>query len=163
MATVRIDIRVVPPADITQYIEKIGGGSPERFLIHLIDFGHPVASALKRGARVAFGTAFLGFHDARITLRGTMERLSDLPLGNGKNEVWCELPDIPTYSRLVQIRRMMGERDDTRTIERLAHWFYTAAQVYAIEHQFYIMDHIRGEWRPYIYMPLWEKRGEFGY
>lgn len=165
MRTVVFSVHTVPPADIERFIVYFGSGDPSGFVVHLANFGIPLAAALARGAKIAVeGTPF-GFREADITLNRPIE----LPVVCGVvvsmrgKEYRAVIPEFPTYKQLLCMMRWMRVYGLGPVVGRLAYWFYTAAQVNALERRLFIMDHARGEWEPYVYLPLWSARGMFDY
>lgn len=155
----------VPPADIERFISYFGSGDPSGFVAHLADFGEPLAEALARGAKIAIDGTPFGFRETDITLFRPIAQpvVCGAAINVCGREYRAAIPEFPTYKQLLGIMRRMRVFGPGPAIGRLAYWFYTAAQVYAMERRLFVMDHARGEWEPYVYRPLWNARGMFDY
>lgn len=165
MRSVAFSAHTVPSADIDRFIVCFGSGDPSGLVVHLADFGEPLVTALARGAKIAIDGLPFGFHESDITLTGPIKRpmVCGVTINVSRKDYHAAIPEFPTYKQLLGMMRRMRVYGTEPVIGRLAHWFYTAAQVYALERRLFIMDHARGSWEPYVYQPLWNVRGAFGY
>jgi hypothetical protein len=165
MPELQLCVETVPAQDVRLFIQLVSGGSPDRFVRHLVIFGHPIATALSRGAKIATGSDSVGFREVDISLNGVIEQyqFGGMYVRIAPDRYRCTISNIPTHAKLKSISRLMRCPRPEMAIGRLAHWFYTTAQLYSLERAIFIMDHTKGEWNRYVYEPLWKARNRFGY
>jgi hypothetical protein len=162
MSLVRYAITTVPRTHLIELSEIISDGSAPALIVHFIEFAHPLALALSRGAKIATGVP-MGYHGTDITLTDVIDPLLyGVRLTSTEGE--CEIPDIPpVYPKLEDVARAMRVYTAGAAIDRIAYWFHTAAVLASIAQPLMIMDHEEERWDRYIYAPLWNKRNQLRY